>query len=64
MLKASSIFAPGQWVHLPSAPDWGVGQVQSVAGTRVTVTFETMGKRVIHTDVVPLEHVQPGKDRP
>ena len=62
MFKAASIFAPGQWVHLPATPDWGIGQVQSVAGSRVTVTFEKMGKRVIHTDVVLLEPVPPEKD--
>lgn len=27
-------------------PDWGLGQVQSVIGPRVTVTFEHKGKVV------------------
>ena len=45
MLKAASTLAPGEWVRLPAEPDWGLGQVQSVAGFRVTVNFEHAGKR-------------------
>ncbi len=52
-----AMLAPGQWVRLPAAPEWGLGQVQSVAGNRVTVNFEHAGKRVIHIDVVTLEIV-------
>ncbi|MDE1939158.1 MAG: DUF3553 domain-containing protein [Alphaproteobacteria bacterium] len=51
----SSMLAPGQWVRLPGALDWGLGQVQSVTGNRVTVNFEHAGKRVIHIDVATLE---------
>ena len=39
--------APGVLVHNPDAPDWGVGQVQSVIGTRVTVNFEHAGKQLV-----------------
>jgi len=39
---------PGQFVKLDDAPDWGIGQVQSVAGDRVTVNFEDAGKRLIN----------------
>jgi len=31
-------------VRLPDRPDWGAGQVQSVAGDRITVNFEHAGK--------------------
>ena len=34
---------PGQRVYHPDRPDWGEGQVQSVAGPRVTVNFEHAG---------------------
>lgn len=34
---------------LAGAPDWGLGQVQCVVGTRVTVNFEHAGKRLINT---------------
>jgi FKBP-type peptidyl-prolyl cis-trans isomerase 2 len=57
MLKADTILAPGEWVRLASAPEWGVGQVQSVAGVRVTVNFEHAGKRLVMADVAVLESV-------
>jgi hypothetical protein len=38
---------PGMLVRHPDCPDWGLGQVQSVIGTRVTVNFENEGKVVI-----------------
>lgn len=47
-------FAPGDWVRLPQAPDWGLGQVQSAIGSRVTVNFEHGGKQLINTDVATL----------
>ena len=34
-------------VRHPDQPDWGLGQVQSVIGDRVTVNFEHAGKVVI-----------------
>ena len=34
---------PGVLVRHPAEPDWGLGQVQSVAGRKVTVNFETAG---------------------
>jgi transcription elongation factor GreA-like protein len=62
MLKAASTLtrqahAPGDWVRLVSAPEWGVGQVQSVAGVRVTVNFEHAGKKLVMTDIAVLESV-------
>lgn len=44
-------------VRLAERPDWGVGQVQSVVGTRVTVGFEHAGKRLIDTAGATLEIV-------
>lgn len=38
---------PGNFVRHPDCPDWGLGQVQSVIGRRVTVNFEHAGKVVI-----------------
>lgn len=38
---------PGNFVKHPNQPDWGVGQVQSVIGDRITVNFEHVGKVVI-----------------
>ncbi len=52
-------FVPGAYVRHPAQPDWGIGQVQSVDGHRVTVNFDDAGKRLINTAVVTLEVVDP-----
>ncbi len=46
---------PGQWVRHPDRPDWGLGQVQSAIGERVTVNFEHAGKILVNTNVVKLD---------
>ncbi len=46
---------PGVLVRHPGQPDWGVGQVQSVVGRKVTVNFEDAGKQVIDASVVRLD---------
>ena len=46
---------PGDWVRHPTRPDWGTGQVQSVIGPRVTVTFEHAGKVLVNIQHVALE---------
>ncbi|MGR3485102.1 MAG: DUF3553 domain-containing protein [Paracoccaceae bacterium] len=38
---------PGMLVRHPREPGWGVGQVQSRIGARVTVNFREEGKVVI-----------------
>jgi FKBP-type peptidyl-prolyl cis-trans isomerase 2 len=48
---------PGMRVMLPTRPDWGEGQVQSVVGDRVTVNFEHGGKRLINNRLATLEIV-------
>ena len=48
---------PGVLVRHPGQPDWGIGQVQSVAGGKVTVNFEQAGKQVIDASVVRLDYV-------
>lgn len=45
---------PGAWVRHPAKPDWGLGQVQSAVGDRVTVNFEHAGKRLINAAVIAL----------
>jgi len=51
----NELFEPGVRVRLPAMPDWGVGQVQSAIGDRVTVTFEHAGKQVIDVSRARLE---------
>ncbi|MEO1490736.1 MAG: DUF3553 domain-containing protein [Pseudomonadota bacterium] len=49
----------GAIVALPAQPDWGRGQVQSIVGDRITVSFEHHGKVVLLRDHVPLELIEP-----
>ncbi|VDC30063.1 hypothetical protein XINFAN_02423 [Pseudogemmobacter humi] len=42
------------FVRCPGRPDWGLGQVQSNIGGRVTVNFEHAGKQVIDSRYVTL----------
>ncbi len=44
-------------VRHPSQADWGIAQVQSVIGHRITVNFENAGKLLINGDLVKLEPV-------
>ena len=50
---------PGLLVRNPLAADWGVGQVQSRIGDRITVNFEHAGKQVIDGRRVQLMLVLP-----
>ncbi len=52
-----SIIEPGHRVTHPGRPEWGVGQVQSVVGDRVTVNFEHAGKVLINAAIVVLDPV-------
>ncbi|WP_336945538.1 DUF3553 domain-containing protein [Asaia sp. HN010] len=49
-----SFYEPGQLVTHPNCPDWGVGQVQSVTGHRVTINFENRGKVLVNAQLVDL----------
>ena len=50
-------FEPGDYVTNPLKKEWGVGQVQSIIGNKVTVNFENFGKRVINIETVSLEKI-------
>jgi hypothetical protein len=52
-----SEFEPGIYVRNPRQPDWGMGQVQSAIGEKVTVMFENVGKVVVNTATVTLDRV-------
>jgi Protein of unknown function (DUF3553) len=58
----NSLLVPGALVRHPTRPDWGLGQVQSVIGERVTVNFEDRGKVLINAAVVELEVVTRERD--
>ena len=50
----NAILEPGMLVRHPGRPDWGLGQVQSRIGARITVNFEHAGKVVIDGDRIAL----------
>ena len=58
----SEFLTPGVFVRHPDRPDWGLGQVQSVTGQRVTVNFEGIGKVLILTDRVALIATDPDSE--
>lgn len=64
MLGANGILEPGMLVRHPARPDWGVGQVQSRIGARITVGFEHAGKIVIDGNRIELDLLPPGEVGP
>ena len=51
-------FEPGDRVVNPLKKDWGIGQVQSIVGDKVTVNFENVGKKVINSNNIELEKLK------
>ena len=51
-------FEPGDYVKNPLNKDWGIGQVQSIIGSKVTINFENYGKRVINIENIYLEKIK------
>jgi len=56
----SHAIEPGALVRHPSEPDWGLGQVQSVIGHRITVNFQGAGKVLINAERIDLIVVESG----
>lgn len=54
LIRLRSDLEPGQFVTHPGRPEWGMGQVQSAIGARVTVNFEHAGKQLVNAAVVTL----------
>lgn len=50
----NAFLEPGQLVRHPDQPDWGLGQVQTIIGDRITVNFEEVGKVVINGSKIEL----------
>lgn len=51
-------FEPGDYVINPNNKVWGIGQVQSIIGNKITANFQNCGKRVINSDIIMLEKVE------
>ena len=47
-------YSLGDFVTHAERPDWGVGQVQSIEGMRITVNFEHVGKQLINAEIILL----------
>ena len=47
-------YSLGDFVTHSERPDWGVGQVQTIEGTRITVNFEHVGKQLINAEIISL----------
>lgn len=50
-------FEPGDKVINPADKGWGIGQVQSIINTKITVNFENVGKKVINANNIKLEKI-------
>ena len=55
----NTLLQPGDFVRHPARPDWGLGQIQSMIGSRITVNFENAGKLLIDGTVIELERDVP-----
>ena len=58
MSELNAMLEPGMLVRNTQAPDWGIGQVQSNIGGKITVNFREEGKIVLDGAKVILEIVQ------
>tara|TARA_B100001057_G_C22519841_1_gene821388 strand:- start:342 stop:521 length:180 start_codon:yes stop_codon:yes gene_type:complete len=54
-------FEPGDYVTNPANKSWGVGQIQSIIGNKVTVNFENSGKKVLNIEIINLEKFNDAK---
>lgn len=54
------MLSPGEFVRHPDRPDWGLGQIQSMIGHRITVNFENAGKVTIDGSAIELVPADPG----
>lgn len=47
MSDLNAILSPGMFVRHPNQTEWGLGQVQSNVGGKITVNFPNEGKVVL-----------------
>ena len=51
-------YEPGDFVINPENKSWGIGQIQSIIKSKVTVNFENAGKKVINSKEIILERIK------
>ena len=50
-------YEPGDYVINPEYRSWGIGQIQSIINSKVTVNFVNVGKKVINSNKIILEKI-------
>ena len=50
-------YVPGDFVINPKNRSWGMGLIQSVINSKVTVNFENVGKKVVNSKEIVLEKI-------
>ena len=50
-------YEPGDYVVNPDNKGWGIGQIQSIINSKVTVNFENVGKKVINGEEIILKKI-------
>ena len=60
MTEGAMLIVPGMFVRHPTEHRLGLGRVQTVVGSKITVNFENAGKIIINADAVDLQVVEPG----
>ena len=60
MENLNAMLEPGMLVRHPDRPEWGMGQVQSNIGGKVTVNFREEGKVVLDGSRIVLILVHDG----
>ena len=50
-------YEPGDFVIYPNNKSWGIGRIQSIIKSKVTVNFENVGKKVINCKEILLERI-------
>ena len=51
-------YEPGDFVINPKNRNWGIGQIQSIINSKVTVSFENVGKKVINSKRIILKKIK------
>ncbi len=60
MTEGTMFIVPGMFVRHPTEHRLGLGRVQTVVGSKITVNFENAGKIIINADAIDLQIVEPG----
>tara|TARA_B100001175_G_C19070118_1_gene430928 strand:- start:203 stop:388 length:186 start_codon:yes stop_codon:yes gene_type:complete len=55
MISLSSEMIPGTFVVNTNNSKWGIGQIQSSIGNKITVNFENVGKKVVNIKKINLQ---------